>query len=241
MLWGSCLIIFANYDLISSTFKQTTMVKIYKYLVLLFDIGFVAIVTYIYIFHLKNPLFHEICYGLQVFVIVVENIYIIKKLNLSPRLYVISFGYYIAGFILWNIDNQMCSYLKTYRAKIDDYIQISDQQPATKMFIGTIILKVINSFFIFLKSFSEFHALWHLGTGYGAYLTILFLLDAYYENLLTKRLNVISSMDSFKGLDDDVKKKMKLQSKKTRPVVTRMIGIIYDLNHDYIRTKSKNY
>ena len=241
MLWGSCLLIYGNYDLISLINKQTKMTKIYKYLVLFLDVGFVLIATYVYIYYLTNPVFHEICYGLQVLVIVIENVYIIKKLNLSPRLYALSFGYYLFGFLLWNIDNQMCSHLKGLRHRIDFYIEIFYNQSTKTMIFSSIVLKIVNLILIILKSFTELHAMWHLFTGYGAYLTNLCLLDAFYENLIIKRLNKLSTTDSFKSLDNDFKQKMEFKSKKSRPVITKLLNIIYGLNNDFVNSKIKNY
>ncbi len=241
MLFGSALLIYGNYDIISMIKKQTNMTKIYRYIVLIFDVAFVLIATYIYIYYLTNPVFHEICYGLQVLVIVIENVYIIKKLKMSPRLYGLSFGYYIFGFLLWNIDNQMCSQLKDFRHKIDFYIQIFNNQSNETIFLGSILLKFLNLILMILKSFTELHAMWHLFTGYGAYLTNLCLLDAYYENLVIKRLNKLSTTDSFKSLDEDCKQKMKDKSKKSRPVITKLLNIIYGLNTDCISSKIKNY
>ena len=191
-------------------------------------------------FYLTNPVFHEIAYGIQVFTIVVENIYLIRKLKLSPRLYIISFGYYLTGFLLCNIDNNMCNYLKAYRSKINGYIKIVDDTFGTRLFFGPIIAKILNSILIFLKSFSEFHSIWHLLTGYGAYLTILFLLNAYYEHQLVKRFKRLESTESFQNLENAAKEKLKSQSSHKRPVVGKFFNFAYDLNHSYIKNDKKS-
>jgi dihydroceramidase len=240
MLWGSALIIYANYDLLSSTFKQTKRTRALKYLVLILDITYCLTVTYIYVYYLTNPIFHEISYGLQVAVIIIESAYLIKKLKLSARLYLLSFAYYLFGFLLWNIDNQMCDYLKLYRVKIDGYIESVNDLLTSGTVISLILTKILNFFLIFFKSFSQFHSLWHLFTGYGSYLTILFILDAYYEAELGKRLLV----KSFQKLD--INENFKIQRLKNRPVRSKWFSLIFELNHDFIsvekkKGKSKNY
>ena len=234
MLWGMSFFIYANYDMICSIDEKSKMQKIYKFIVLFLDFGFVSIATFIYIYYFQNPVFHEVCFTFQVLIILIENYIIIKKLKLSPRLHILSFAYYFFAFVLWNIDNQMCDHLKFIRHKIDGFIQNFDDKSTYVKFFGSM---VINSILIFFKSFTELHAFWHVFSGYGAYLTTLSLLDSYYENLLIKRFKNSSSTDSIRPFDEG----LKLKNMKTRPVITKMFSIIYGLNTGYFRSKLKRY
>jgi hypothetical protein len=127
----------------------------------------------------------------------------------------------------------MCDHLKSTRQKIDHYTQNFDQESNYLKVFGSILM---NSILILIKSLTEFHALWHAFSGYGAYLTTLSLLDSYYENLLIKRFNKLSAKDSTNKLDENFKEKIK---NKTRPVISKMFNIIYGLNTDYFISKSK--
>lgn len=91
-----------------------------------------------------------------------------------------SFFYYMFGFLLWNIDNKFCDYLKFYRENLESYFNISAGSIAS----GEIKALVLNALVVSLKSISEFHSLWHIFTGYGSFMTLLFLTEVHYEHYL---------------------------------------------------------
>lgn len=78
--------------------------------------------TYSYII-INNPVFHQVSYALLVFGVVFKSVSLYKKVPDSytyekPRLqlllWIAASGFLIA-FGLWNIDNQFCSHLRTWR------------------------------------------------------------------------------------------------------------------------------
>ncbi|KAI7899544.1 ceramidase [Cokeromyces recurvatus] len=114
-----------------------------------------VIITYSYLI-INNPIFHQVSYGILVVGIVIRATYLFyqipqdKSTSYSrPRmrllLWLSAFGFIIA-FILWNIDNQFCMYLRAWR----------------------------NTVPILIGSVSELHGWWHIGTALGVYYFIVF-------------------------------------------------------------------
>lgn len=86
-------------------------------------------------------------YGVLVFTLVLRSIYIVTWVYPWLRgLGYTSLGIFLLGFLLWNIDNIFCVSLRNFRKKVPPVIGVSTQ----------------------------FHAWWHLLTGLGSYLHILF-------------------------------------------------------------------
>nr|XP_019581980.1 PREDICTED: alkaline ceramidase 3 isoform X2 [Rhinolophus sinicus] len=95
----------------------------------------------------KEPIFHQVMYGVLVFTLVLRSIYIVTWVYPWLRgLGYTSLGIFLLGFLLWNIDNIFCVSLRNFRKKVPPVIGVSTQ----------------------------FHAWWHLLTGLGSYLHILF-------------------------------------------------------------------
>lgn len=121
MIYGSAVLIYANYDLWLQVieYEQGKKHKSWhsRQLIGAFISAYCAVVTVIYLSVWKNPIFHEIAYGAMVLTILVESLLLIKKLNSSKVLYYTSLAYYAIGFFFWNLDNQFCSYLKNTRGK----------------------------------------------------------------------------------------------------------------------------
>ena len=190
MVFGSGLLIYGNYDLIMATIrlrehkrtKKSTLRKIFdaKFFVLALIATYCLTFAYTYVTVWTDPIFHEIVYGIMVFVIMFENIWLIKRLELSKRLYVTSLVYYLLGFFLWNVDNKMCDYLRSYRASLEQFFGIQANAQDFKSVL-------LNSAIVSLKSVLELHALWHIFTGYAAYMTILFLKEAHYKRTLLEQ------------------------------------------------------
>jgi dihydroceramidase len=182
MIFGSGILVYANYDLLQnwSEFKRERLRKNLNFtakllssrkLVLFLIAAYCLLTSYVYIFIYKNPVFHEVAYALMVLMIIYQNITIIYRLNLTKKLYAISFFYYMFGFLLWNIDNNFCVQLKEYRKSIQNYLGNSE-------------LLALNILVTSLKSIFELHSLWHIFTGYASFMTILFLIEAHYEHQL---------------------------------------------------------
>lgn len=125
MIYGSAILIYSEYDLLLAikeyqdlnagrTAKSCLVSRLF------FGIGcatYCFIVTFIYLSVWKNPIFHEIAYGIMVFVIMFESFYLISRLKMSKHLYMTSLFYYALGFLFWNLDNNFCNYLKASRGK----------------------------------------------------------------------------------------------------------------------------
>ena len=95
----------------------------------------------------KNPVFHEAAYGVLVATLMFMDI----KLNMDQnskrgwQIFWLGFFLYILGFILWNIDNEMCQSLQKIRSQI---------YPEG------------------LTPLTQLHGWWHLLAGYATHLHI---------------------------------------------------------------------
>lgn len=227
MIFGTGILIYANYEIILSiyyfklkqeVFKTSTLANILssKTLIVGLILLYCSIVTFVYMSVWKNPVFHEVAFAIMSAIVIGENVSLIRMLNLPKRLYAISFFYYMFGFLLWNIDNKFCAYLKTYRQGLEDFFGID------KLSIEASSLKAIglNLAVVSLKSISEFHSLWHIFTGYGSYMCLLFLTEAHYQFYLIK-----TKSQSWIG--------------QIRPVSSKAFNMYYQLNDDLIVNEKK--
>lgn len=228
MIFGTGILIYANHEIIASIYhfklnqeasKPSILAKFFssKALIISLIVLYCSIVAYVYLSVWKNPVFHEVAFAIMSAIVICENVSLIRMLNLPKRLYAISFLYYMFGFLLWNIDNKFCAYLKTYRQGLEDFFGID------KLSIENSSLKAIglNLAVVSLKSISEFHSLWHIFTGYGSYMCLLFLTEAHYQFYLIKTKSV-SSIG------------------KIRPVSSKVFNMYYQLNNDLIINEKKN-
>ncbi|KAK4517260.1 uncharacterized protein ATC70_000592 [Mucor velutinosus] len=112
-----------------------------------------AVITWSYLI-INNPVFHQISYAILVIGVVIRAI---KLFNTVPKSYTyevprmqcllwMSALGFIVAFILWNIDNQFCSSLRSWRSTVPFLIGAT----------------------------SELHGWWHIGTGLGVYYFIVF-------------------------------------------------------------------
>ncbi|XP_072466882.1 alkaline ceramidase 3 isoform X3 [Notamacropus eugenii] len=109
---------------------------------------FSLIVTTVYL-KVKEPIFHQVMYGLLVFTLVLRSIYIVTWVYPWLRgLGYTSLGIFLMGFFLWNVDNIFCESLRNFRTKVPPFVGV----------------------------FTQLHAWWHILTGLGSYLHILFSL-----------------------------------------------------------------
>ncbi|XP_048453831.1 alkaline ceramidase 3-like [Rhincodon typus] len=90
----------------------------------------------------------QVMYGFLVGCLVLRSVYIVTWVYpwLRPLAYT-SLGVFLMGFILWNVDNIFCNNLRDIRQKLP---------------------------FQILGAMTHFHAWWHILTGLGSYLHILF-------------------------------------------------------------------
>ena len=74
----------------------------------------------------KNPVFHEGAYGILVATLMIMDI----QLNISQntkrgwQIFWLGFFMYALGFILWNIDNEMCQSLRKIRSQLHPGVKI---------------------------------------------------------------------------------------------------------------------
>ncbi|XP_031817205.1 alkaline ceramidase 3 isoform X1 [Sarcophilus harrisii] len=109
---------------------------------------FSLIVTTVYL-KVKEPIFHQVMYGLLVFALVLRSIYIVTWVYPWLRgLGYTSLGIFLMGFFLWNVDNIFCDSLRRFRTKVPPFVGV----------------------------FTQLHAWWHILTGLGSYLHVLFSL-----------------------------------------------------------------
>ena len=203
MVFGSGILIYAHYDLFLSAYlieqqsrrsSRVSKRKSFLYEILISRIcvallisTYCALFAYIYLFVWKNPIFHEIAYGVEVFTIIFLSILNIKYYQTKKRLWVMSLFYYALGFSLWNIDNNFCNYLKNSRVQLESLFglsQVNIDEPNVKAILLNIVV-------VSLKSLTEFHSLWHIFTGYASYMCILFLTELSYEHHL-KSATIVS-------------------------------------------------
>lgn len=175
MIYGSAILIFAQHDLILSVNEfEHGASKALRPVAALALALYSALVTFVYLSVWKNPLFHEAAYGLMVFVLVAQSLVLIRRLKSSKRIYLTSLAYYALGFTFWNLDNNICSTLKASRDWLDSTLGVSGAP-------GDLRSMLFNSGVILLKSLFEFHAWWHVFTGYASYVSILFAIDLNYQ------------------------------------------------------------
>ncbi|XP_064837737.1 alkaline ceramidase 3 isoform X1 [Oncorhynchus masou masou] len=98
----------------------------------------------------KEPVFHQVMYGALVACLVTRSVFIVTWVYpwLKPMCY-ISLSVFLLGFLLWNIDNLACDSLRSTRQRLPPVV-------------GAV---------------TQFHAWWHILTGLGSYLHILFSLQ----------------------------------------------------------------
>ncbi len=150
-------------------------------------IVFCLVVSWAYLSVITSPIFHEIAYGFMVFIIIFESIYLLKLFRSTIRITLLSLIYYGTGFIFWNLDNNFCEHLKSYRGFLDAKFGIDGSSNVRSV--------VFNALVVCLKSIFEFHSLWHIFVGFGTYTTILFFLESNYQLHLSRTNKLVSGGD----------------------------------------------
>ncbi|KAH3815242.1 alkaline ceramidase 3-like isoform X1 [Dreissena polymorpha] len=142
MIWGSAVLI---YNLATVEYPA----KSHNLLLSAGLFTYCAIVTLVYIM-CNIPIFFQIAYGLMVCSLVATAWKVSRSIAWANKtVLVCAVVAYGTGFILWNIDNQFCSSLKSMRYHTG-----------------------------FLSPLFEFHAWWHILAGIGTYMGIIFGADA---------------------------------------------------------------
>uniref|UniRef100_A0A2C9KPP4 Alkaline ceramidase n=1 Tax=Biomphalaria glabrata TaxID=6526 RepID=A0A2C9KPP4_BIOGL len=145
MIWGTSFLVYSLYMMDSKPNEECLPLRngliIYS-----------IVVTLVYIL-VKDPIFHQVAYGLMVASIIIMASRILLTIKCSRKLYLTSLFTYGLGFFLWNVDNVFCSHLRSIRS-----------HP-----VGQV------SGMLF-----ECHAWWHIFAGTGTYLSLLFGVHTRY-------------------------------------------------------------
>ncbi|XP_050532771.1 alkaline ceramidase 3 isoform X2 [Daktulosphaira vitifoliae] len=151
MVWGTCYCIYCL-SIIKYNVKSETALpnKLLLFLLTIISVGFAVI----YLMW-PQPLLQHICYGVLVFISLVQEIKIIIefKCAICKKLFAVALALYLFGFFLWNIDNIFCKDLTYLREKIP----------------------------ILLRPISQMHGWWHIFAGYGVYVQVLFCIHSTYD------------------------------------------------------------
>ena len=141
MIYGSAVMLYCVNQVIAKPNKHNIPV-------LLFLIGYSVFTTYVYLV-IKNPTFFFFCYGILVFLIVVQTVRIIantKDIDRKDGIFQTGLTLFLAAFGLWLIDFHFCPILRSIRAQLS--------YPLSEIF--------------------QLHAWWHLGSCFGTHLFILY-------------------------------------------------------------------
>lgn len=117
-----------------------------------FSCSFLISVIYVAV---NEPLFHEVCYGLIVTVLLIHSYYRGRTLGGSMTLYTVSLATLLVGFMLWNVEVQLCPHIRQIR--------------------GSIVWP--------LKPVTQLHAMWHLLTGVASHVHLLYSCQMRMQSL----------------------------------------------------------
>jgi len=139
MIWGSCYMVYTMHMLTAEPGAVSYPVAL---LMSLYSVTFLLVYLLVPI-----PAIFQAMYGTVVVGMVVQAAATLRTLRnpVATKLYFASVGCYLAGFILWNLDNHTCPQLQAIRAVLPP----------------------------FLQPLVQLHAWWHLLAGYATYLNIL--------------------------------------------------------------------
>ncbi|KAI8770879.1 alkaline ceramidase 3 [Biomphalaria glabrata] len=111
MIWGTSFLVYSLYMMDSKPNEECLPLRngliIYS-----------IVVTLVYIL-VKDPIFHQVAYGLMVASIIIMASRILLTIKCSRKLYLTSLFTYGLGFFLWNVDNVFCSHLRAMDYYID--------------------------------------------------------------------------------------------------------------------------
>ncbi|XP_072035038.1 alkaline ceramidase 3-like [Amphiura filiformis] len=104
-------------------------------------------ITIVYL-TIQDPIFHQVCYGILVVSIIGRGIYCMRSMGHSRYLFIYSVTSIIGAFGIWNIDNIFCSQIRSWR----------DSLPFP------------------LSVLTQGHMWWHIWSGIGVYVNIMYSL-----------------------------------------------------------------
>ncbi|XP_021341036.1 alkaline ceramidase 3-like isoform X3 [Mizuhopecten yessoensis] len=104
MIYSSCFVLYCQLETTSPENHQNRPLQIFFILLSL-------VITVIYV-STKHVLFFQACYAIMVISMVVITISIIMTLRHSRTLYIASLSTYVAGVIVWLLDQHMCGQLR---------------------------------------------------------------------------------------------------------------------------------
>ncbi|KAI9302961.1 alkaline ceramidase 3-like protein [Cunninghamella echinulata] len=148
MIYVACIMVWHSIEVYNR--------KKYGVGLILFLFFYSAFVTYSYII-INNPVFHQVSYAILVISIVYRSTYLVHHLPadlprydyIQPRLVQLlklSASGFIVAFLLWNIDNVFCTYLRQFRTMVP----------------------------YALGSISQLHGWWHNLTSIGCYYFVVY-------------------------------------------------------------------
>ncbi|CAG5126211.1 unnamed protein product [Candidula unifasciata] len=105
-----------------------------------------VIITVMYIL-VEFPEFLQVSYGLLNVTAIVTQLKLMMTVECKKRYFILGLAFYLVGFCLWNVDNIYCHHLRSIR-----------------------LHTMANSAGILFQC----HAWWHILSGFGAYLGLLF-------------------------------------------------------------------
>mmetsp|Transcript_8204 Transcript_8204/g.15223 ORF Transcript_8204/g.15223 Transcript_8204/m.15223 type:complete len:286 (-) Transcript_8204:248-1105(-) len=141
MIWATSVFLYA---IPSQQFREK-----HRILLIVFVISYSLVITVAYTIN-KSAIFHETAYGAGVVLLVYQAIMALKRYPRAERelsgvlkLGSMAFG---GAYVLWNIDNVFCSYIRRARKTAGWPVE----------------------------HLSQLHAWWHVGTGIGTYCFVVF-------------------------------------------------------------------
>lgn len=142
MVWSSCAFVYCQHMV---PFKLGE--RAVGMLVLLFS--YCCLFTGVYLTW-PYPIIHQVMYGILVFYMIYQAVVILRKSYnpASVRLFLTGILMYGTGFLLWNIDNELCSSVQQLRSGLPPL----------------------------LAPLTQLHGWWHLFAGYATYMNIQFCL-----------------------------------------------------------------
>ncbi|XP_050428649.1 alkaline ceramidase 3 [Adelges cooleyi] len=151
MVWGTCYCIYCL-SIVKHDTKSKTVLPNKLLLLVLSTISLAFAIIYL---AWPQPLLQHTCYGVLVFISLVQEIKIILefKCAVCKKMFIIALALYLFGFFLWNIDNIFCKNLTSLREQIPVYLQ----------------------------PFTQMHSWWHVFAGYGVYIQVLFCIHSTYD------------------------------------------------------------
>jgi len=141
MIYGTCVLIFCIWHCSYRPRQHNITLS-------LILIVCCAMITLVYL-TVVNPLIFQWAYGILVATLVVRTSMACRKHEGSKKLLIISLVSYAVGFILWNIDNNFCPYVRDFRSSLLPPV----------------------------RPFAQLHAVWHTLAAVGSYYHVLFSID----------------------------------------------------------------